>query len=319
MKMTNNQDTRYKQYSNFNNQISKPVIGHWSLVIIWLLVVGYWLLVAPAYAQKKAEAEEKLTRGEAIMHISATDFMKKKIGELLSWTVGYDVSKVSRIKLTPTINYVKAVPKRVPPDGRTVLEIVASVDDPGGLKNIAGVRADLSSIGRLPNTMLVDNGLFGDQEASDGIYTLQTSASPKIEHGVKEVPVAVANKKGWLALAKTTLDIRVNPVIIGVEFVPDKARAGSSASVTLTVKVDNPGRIEDLREVTVDLRSFGYTELALLRNDGRGGDALAGDDIFTLQFLVPEFVSEGEYTIRVGASNLAGGYGSADVVLKVYR
>ncbi|MEE8637849.1 MAG: hypothetical protein V3T21_02275 [Candidatus Margulisiibacteriota bacterium] len=297
--------------------ISKLVIA--VLVIISSFWLGHWLLVAPAYAQKKAEAEEKLTKGEAVMYISATDFMKKKIGELLSWTIGYDISKVSRIKLTPTINYVMAIPKRVPPDGRTILEIVASVDNPGGLKNIAGVRADLSSIGRLPNTMLVDNGLFGDKKASDGIYTLQTSASPKIEHGVKEVPVAVANKKGWLALAKTTLDIRVNPVIIEARFAPDKARAGSSAPVTLTIRIDNPGRIEDLKKVTADLRSFGYTELALLRNDGRGGDAVAGDDIFTLRFVVPEFVSEGEYNIRVGASNLAGGYGFADVVLRVYR
>ncbi|KPJ68922.1 hypothetical protein AMJ44_05110 [candidate division WOR-1 bacterium DG_54_3] len=277
------------------------------------------VLSGPVYAQQKAEAGEALTRGEAVVRISATDFMKKKIGELLSWTIGYDISKVSRVRLTPTINYIKAVPRKAPPDGRTIIEILASVDDPGGLKNIVGVRADLSSIGRLPNTMLVDNGLFGDEKASDGIYTLQTSASPMIKHGVKEVPVAVANKKGWLALAKTSLDIRRNPDIIGARFTPERVRAGSRSSVTLTVEIDNPGRIEDVEKVTADLRAFGYPDLALLRNDGRGGDAVAGDDIFSVQFLFPEFVKEGEYSIRVGASNLVGGYGFTDVVLKVYK
>jgi hypothetical protein len=279
------------------------------------------ILIAPVYAQVKAQAEEQkaLTRGEAIMLISATDFMKKKIGELVSWTVGYDISKVSRVKLTPSINYVKAVPRRVPPDGRTILEIVAAVDDPGGLGNIAGVRADLSSIGRLPNTMLVDNGLFGDKEASDGIYTLQTSASPKIEMGPKEVSVAVANKKGWLALAKTTLDIKKNPGIIEAEFSPDKVRADGRSMTTLTVRVDNPGRIEDVKSVTADLRALGYTELVPLRNDGKGGDAVAGDDVFTLQLTIQDFVKTGDHQVRIGASNLIGGYTDRDIVLKIYK
>ena len=290
-----------------------------SCIFAFCILSFAFALSAPARAQEKPESEEELTKGEAVMLLSASDFMKKKIGELLSWTIGYDISKVSRVKLTPTINYILAVPKRVPPDGRTILEITASVDDPAGLKNIAGVRADLSSIGRLPNTMLVDNGLFGDREASDGVYTLQTSVSPKIDMGAKEVPVAVANKKGWLALAKTTLDIRINPVIIEANFTPAEARAGSSSPVTLTVRVDNPGRIEDIEKVTADLRSFGYTELALLRNDGKEGDVAVGDEIFSLQFVIPDYVAAGEYDIRVGASNLAGGYGYADAALKVTR
>ncbi len=301
--------------TNNQNSIGRLGIVIYFVILVWSLVI----LAGPTHAQKKAEAEEALTKGEAAMLLSASDFMKKKIGTLLSWTIGYDISRVSRIKLTPTINYIMAAPKRVPPDGRTILEIVASVDDPGGLINIAGVRADLSSIGRLPNTMLVDNGLFGDQKAADGIYTLQTSVSSKIKFGAKEVPVAVANKKGWLALAKTTLDIKVNPAIIEASFIPERVRAGSPDPVTLKVKIENPGRIEDLEKVTADLRSFGYEELVFLRNDGRGGDTVAGDDIFCVQFVVPDFVAGGKYSIRVGASNFAGGYGFTDVVLSVYK
>jgi hypothetical protein len=289
------------------------------IILLCVLNFAFIILSKDVYAQEKAEKEEELTKGEAVVLISASDFMKKKIGELLSWTIGYDISKVSRLKLTPSINYIMAVPKKVPPDGRTILEIVASVDDPGGLKNIAGVRADLSSIGRLPNTMLVDNGLYGDREALDGIYTLQTSVSPRIAMGAKEVPVAVANKKGWLALAKTTLDVRLNPAIIEAKFTPARVRAGSPDPVLLTVEIENPGRVEDISKVTADLRSFGYAELVLLHNDGKEGDAVAGDKIFSLNFKVPEYVVEGDYSIRVGASNLAGGYGFTDATLRVYR
>ncbi|MBU0671478.1 MAG: hypothetical protein KJ732_00450 [Candidatus Margulisbacteria bacterium] len=288
-------------------------------VKIFLLLVSSYLTLLPVWAQAAAQGQVGLTKGEAIMKITAADFVKKKIGELVSWTVGYDISKVSRVKLTPTINYVKAVPKRVPPDGRTILEILASVDDPGGLTNISGVRADLSAIGRLANTMLVDNGLFGDEKAADGIYTLQTSVSPKIELGPKEVPVAVANKKGWLALAKTTLDIKKNPAIIEAKFAPERLVADGKSLVTLTVKIDNPGRIEDIKIVTADLRALGYTELLPMLNDGRGGDAAANDDIFSLQFVVPDFLKDGDYLIRIGAANLAGGYEARDITIKVQK
>ncbi|MBN2058164.1 MAG: hypothetical protein JW782_05165 [Candidatus Saganbacteria bacterium] len=287
-----------------------------SLISLSLLV---GCLARPLLAQTETGEREMLTRGDAIMRITAADFVKQKIGELLSWSVGYDLSKVSRVKLTPTINYVRAVPKRVPPDGRTILEVQASVDDPAGLNNIAGVRADLSAIGRLPNTMLVDNGLYGDETAADGIYTLQTSVSPKIEIGSKDIPVAVANKKGWLALAKTTLDIKKDPVIIEALFIPEKVMADGQSTTTLTVKIDNPGRIEDMKSVTADLRAFGYNELLPLLNDGRGGDAVAGDDIYSLQFKVPDFVKSGEYLIRIGASNLAGGYSAEDIKVRVHK
>jgi hypothetical protein len=211
-----------------------------------LLAALVWSSLGSGVSLAAKPAEETLTKGEAVMLISATDFMKQKIGELFSWTVGYDITKVNRVRLTPTINYVKALPKKVPPDGRTVVEVVASVDDPSGLLNIAGVRADLSSIGRLSNTMLVDNGLFGDQKSGDGIYTLQTSVSPKVDLGPKDIPVAVANKKGWLALAKTTLDIRKNPLILEARCQPDRVLADGQSSVTISVKVDNPGRLEDV-------------------------------------------------------------------------
>jgi hypothetical protein len=287
------------------------------IVMCWLTLLGS----GPAYAQvtREAETPEKLTKGEAVMLLSATDFMKKKIAALLSWTIGYDISKLSRVRLTPSINYVKVVPRRVPPDGRTVFDLVASVDDPGGLGNISGVRADLSSIGRLPNMMLVDNGLFGDEQADDGIYTLQSSIPSQIEVGPKEVAVAVANKKGWLALAKTSLNIKKDPSIIEASFTPERARADGREIVNLTVKIDNPGRIEDLKQVTADLRALGYTQLLLLRDDGREGDLVAGDGIFSLRFTIPDFVKAGNYNIRVGVSNLATGYAAADLILKVYK
>ena len=279
------------------------------------------LLITLTCAAKKAEAEDKkaLTKGEFIEQLSADKLMKDKIKELVSWTVGYDVSKVSKVKLTPTITYVKAIPKRMPPDGNTVLEIFASVYDPGGPENIAGVRADLSPIGRLANTKMIDEGSYGDRVADDGVFTVQTNVAPKTTLGPKEIPVSVANNRGWLARAKTTLDVEKNPAIIDVKFLPEKILPDDQTLATIIVEIDNPGRVEDLKSVTADFRAFGYTELLPLRNDGEGGDVVAGDNNFLGPFVVASFTRAGDYRIRIGGSNLVGGYIDRDVVLKVTR
>lgn len=283
------------------------------LMVIWLGAV----LVMPAPAQQKAAADQYLTKEDVIQLISATDFMKKKISDLFSWTVGYDISKVNRVRLTPMINYVSVVPKRIPPDGRTILELYASVDDPGGLTNISGVRADLSQIGRLPNTILVDSGLYGDQKKEDGIYTLQTSIPVKVGLGAKDISVAVANKKGWLALAKTSLDVAKNPVIIETQVQPEKAQSGSGALVTLAVKIDNPGRLEDVRGVVADLRALGMQEGAVLLNDGTNGDKLAKDDLWTMQLTLPPTVRPGTYNIPISVNNQVGGHATGAAWLTV--
>jgi hypothetical protein len=291
-------------------------ITHYVLLITLLALC---LAQTPAQAQNKANADETLTKGEAVMMLSATDFMKQKIGELVSWTVGYDVSRVNRVKLTPTINYLKAVPRKVPPDGRTVLDLIASVDDPGGLVNISGVRADLSSIGRLANTALVDNGLYGDKIAGDGVYTLQTSVSPRIDLGMKDITVAVANKKGWLALAKTSLDIRKNPIILETKLQPARVRAGSGSLIKITLTIDNPGRPEDINSVTADLSALHLSERSPLVNNGLQGDQEAGDNTWALEFALKNDVQPGTYVVPVQATNKIGGLAAGQATITIYR
>jgi hypothetical protein len=157
--------------------------------------------------------------------------------------------------------------------------------------------------------MLVDSGLFGDERAADGIYTLQTNVSDQIEPGAKDVPVAVANKKGWLALAKTTLDISKNPVIIETRFSPETAVADGKSAVSMVVRVDNPGRETDIKGLTADLSLFGYEEKMAFHNMGK--------NLYSIRFFVPVNVKAGSYPIRVEASNLAGGQTAGVYLLRV--
>ena len=285
----------------------------------FMLLAGDSLAPAGAFAEEKKPEEKYMTRSEAAKLISATDFLKNKIGALLSWSIGYDISAVNRAKLVPTIKYIQATPIKVPPDGRTVLSLLVAVDDPGGLNDISGVRADLSTIGQSTNTALVDNGLWGDARAADGIYTIQTNVKINVEYGEKEIAVAVANKKGWLTLSRASLNVEKNPIIIWAKATPPNARADGSSKVLLQVAVENPGRIEDVKGVKINLSSIGGKEEAFLRNTGTGGDVKAKDNIFSLEITVPRGIYEGEKKLPGSVTNVIGGQAQFEMDLVVTK
>jgi hypothetical protein len=121
-----------------------------------------------------------------------------------------------------------------------------------------------------------------------------------------------------LALAKTTLEIGKNPAIIEAKVSPERVAADGKTIVTLTAKIDNPGRLEDVVEVKVDLRALGLSAEARLRNDGMEGDAVPKDNLWTLQFIVPKTTKPGNYVLPLEVVNLVGGVGKGTVNLTVY-
>jgi hypothetical protein len=253
-------------------------------------------------------AEKQLTRAEAIALLSKSQAVKKKESNLLNWNVGYDITKINRVRLIPVINFIKAIPKKVPPDGRTIIEVLASVADPGGIKNISGVKADLSGLGKLSNMTLVDNGLWGDAVAGDGIYTVQSTVNTDVSLGNKELLVTAANKKGWLALAKTSIEIEKDPIFLSSSASPDKLPAGNYTA--LSVRIDNPGRLEDITDVTADLSDVGGDQIRL---------RLASDGSFGANIVVSSDTSAGIKKLPVKIKNLAGGEASGTIQIEVTR
>lgn len=276
------------------------------------------ILLAQTTPEVSKKEEKILTKGDFILLLTSTDYIKKKIQDLLSWTIGYDVTKIARAKLVPSIRFVKAQPVKVPPDGRTALLITASVDDPSGLLNIEYVRADLSNIGRLPNAILVDNGLWGDKVPNDGIYSLQTSVDESVSKGSKEISVLVSNKKGWQTFAKTTLDVKKEPEIIEAKVIPQKVKADSTETVTFVVTVANPGRLEDIHSVVLDLSSLGKGSVKMVET-GKEITKDLGVAIFTYKTVVSKDVEEGQKKILVKAMNVIGGESKGEIELIVTK
>ncbi len=77
--ITNNQDTRYKQYSNSNFQFPNRfwLLIIWSLVIIWLLSLGDWLFAESISGNDLVE-NAKLYDGKTI------EFQGEVIGDIMA-------------------------------------------------------------------------------------------------------------------------------------------------------------------------------------------------------------------------------------------
>ncbi|MBU0574237.1 MAG: hypothetical protein ABIJ26_06605 [Candidatus Margulisiibacteriota bacterium] len=265
------------------------------------------LLLAGVLSQAPRAEEKLLTKESALENITATEVVKGRIEDFLSWTVGYDTTKVNRVKLVPIINYVHAAPKQVPPDGRTVLEVTASVDDPGGLVNIRGVRANLTGIGKFRNMALVDNGLYGDIKAGDGVYTLQANVNPRIAEGDKEIPVTVSNRRGWLTKTKTNIQVANTPLIL--QAYADKSKYNPGSTVILTLKADNPGNIRDISDCSVNLSQIGLGEYFPMQK--------IQDGIYVFEFVLPAQISSGKKNIPLRVTNISDGQAIGTITIEV--
>ncbi|MFH0886915.1 MAG: hypothetical protein V1843_01980 [bacterium] len=256
-----------------------------------------------------------MTKKEAIDKLSASEMVRKKISDMLDFKAGYDSSKISRFSTAPVIRYIRAVPLKAPPDNRTVVSFITSVDDPAGLNNISRVKADLSSIGKPADMILVDNGLWGDEKGSDGIFTLQTAIAAGSERGEKKIQVEVANRGGWLTLGQVDLIVNKDPAILEAKAEPWELVPG--ASTLISVRVENPGGINEIDKVLVDLRQAEGPDTAFLRNDGKEGDLKAGDNIYSLRLTIPPNTPIGKKIIPVTVLNRVGGTAKSTVLLMV--
>lgn len=272
----------------------------------------------PSFAAKAGD-DRYLSRGEMAVMMSATDFMKEKIGNLLSFAVGYNLTSLNRMTMAPIIRFTRVNPDKVPPDGRTPFNLYVSVDDPGGLSEIIGVRADISNLGKYSNMSLVDNGLWGDEKANDGIYTLQTNTSSKIRPGEKEVSVSVVNKKGWLSVAKTNLTVANIPTILNVGVFPHSMRPDGSASVKMFARVSDPGGTENIARVSIDMSAIGGPGDATMRSEGSGDDMAGQQNLYSTQYIPERELTPGAKKLTVRAVNRTGGSSSAIIVINIVK
>ena len=63
----------------------------------FLVIFAVSLNGSYAADQPEKKNDKLMTRAEVVEKISTTDFFKKKIGDLLNWSIGYDITKINRL------------------------------------------------------------------------------------------------------------------------------------------------------------------------------------------------------------------------------
>ena len=63
-------------------------------------------------------------------------------------------------------------------------------------KSVQSVVVDLSSLGRLPKTYLLDDGNWADKVANDGVYTAKVLVAKATQSGLKVCPVYITDIDG---------------------------------------------------------------------------------------------------------------------------
>jgi hypothetical protein len=290
------------------------------LITVLISIAAVSLTARNSFAAKQISGGDRyLSRGEMAVMMSATDFMKEKINNLLNFAIGYNLTSLNRLTMAPIIRFAKAAPERVPPDGRTPFNVLVSVDDPGGLTEIIAVKADISSVGRYSSMSLVDNGLWGDEKPNDGIFTLQTSTNQKIKPGEKEISVSVVNKKGWLAVAKTNVTVDNLPTIISAGALPSTIVADGHSTVKFSARISDPGGLENISSVLIDLSLIGGPPNAQMRNDGLGGDATPADNIYSFDFIPTTGVGSGKKELTILVNNRTGSTARGIITLNIVK
>ena len=269
-----------------------------------ILMMAFILAMSlPSYGKKL------VTKGAIIEEIASTKSIKEQVNKLYSWTIGYDISKRCIPQLTPIINYVLTTPDRVLPDGRTVVLLTTSITDPSGPRNISAVNADLSSIGKMSGMVLVDNGDWGDKVAGDGIFTLQANIAPNTSIGEKEIPVAVANKKGWKAVSRTMLTVEKNKNYLPLTVSPSSIKADGSNY--LNISCDTHGISQKINKVVADLSAFQSGKEIQLVKQGNG--------TYSAQVLVGAYAVPGDNKITVWAIKADGSTISNSINVEVFK
>jgi hypothetical protein len=177
------------------------------------------------------------------------------------------------------------------PATRTLLAVVTDAE--GDLASVTATAPGATPVVLVPGTappdVIVPPG---------GIFT-GTLVLPAVQTGV-DVQLSAADVAGHAAAPVTVslpVAAEVPPLVDATAAVPAAIAAGVRTVVTITARVaDDCGS----KRVAVELdRGKGFRRIARMRDDGKHGDAVAGDGVYTVEKRLK--LKPGAYALRVTA------------------
>ncbi len=238
--------------------------------------------------------------GAKTVGISPTDNSTLYVG-----SVGQEFFKAEIVPSLPPIVSLSAEYPALAATGAAMAHAIGVRVNPVQGTTIQAVTADLSPWGGLANVALLDNGVSPDLEAGDGIYTSGRVAANFVGAGTAAIKVFAQASDGGYTQSNVTVTVVASataPTITPQAVYP--LRAGSTdASRVLAVQVSTPAATT---RVTADIAGLGGTGRVRLRDDGKGDDVKALDNIYTSAPFVAGMATAGSYSTTVTAAPMTG-------------
>jgi len=224
-------------------------------------------------------------------------------GERYSTIAACDV-EVFNPNSSPTIERVIAAPVPLPLDGDTPLRITAEVDDPDLPSDEVLVSIDLAPIGGPGQLYLADDGIAPDTREGDGVYTVSYIPSTSTPTGEFELTLNVVDSAGESDEAMVTVEI-VSRAGIDISLSTSDVEAGGKLLVEVRVESE-----VDIASVMIYLPGILDEGGFELKDDGKGGDRIAEDEVFTGEVKID--AAPGIYTFEVRVLSNAGSMIASD-------
>ncbi len=256
-----------------------------------------------------------IQRGEHIIRVTVKDTKGGKAYSNLTLVV----EDAASFTEAPRMASLGFTPSKAPNDATTTVKAWAVVTDKED--DLVKVEVDLSQVGGGSAFPLSDDGTGGDVFPLDGNFTSDITVGAAVELGMYQIGFSALDSVGHRTVATAWLEVvlpPVPPVVLSADVDPEEVENDGKTKVRLVVVVSDDN--EDIERVIADLTPVKGLSEAPLRNDGKGGDLTAGDDIWTLEFTVPTTASPGlKGRIDVTAVDRTGLEGKGSFTLRVNK
>jgi hypothetical protein len=154
-----------------------------------------------------------------------------------------------------------------------------------------------------PGSATADPNANFTQATSDSGFSGQAYTIAQPPPGTWTLEVDAPTTQGAFTFGKVT---ETSDLSVVLDTTPTSANRGSTVTAKLTIK---PNRATVTSATAVFTSPANVMSTIILRDNGTGGDAVAGDRMFTGQFVVPDTAaSEGKWTVTGTAAGIIDGF-----------
>ncbi len=115
----------------------------------------------------------------------------------------------------------------------------------------------------------------------------------------------------------TVIPINYLPEILDARAVPNNIKNDETTTVLFLVEIEDKNGLEDVYQVTIDLSSIGGKEQQKLYDNGKYGDELNNDGIYSYEYVVSEGINPGSKVLRVSAQDYSLNQVSHELILNI--